>query len=255
MSAASLPQRLQAMQMATPVEFHDLDHLGRAELAMEIIDFGNKHKGKSFIEAWTEDQDWVSFMVKHYATSTKLSHRKLLKFVDLQLQEHEKHQMPVPVMKSAPPTLPIHTPKSTPKAKAKGYAAPTPGMSRPSHNDLVGFRGRVVRYRDVCPSDYDLRLGSIREHPSHARSHPAHGERSEPSDSAHREPDPELRQEPVSAVLDQDPDSHACMHADVRTLREWIIQITNELEQQVQDVQPIGTKWLLGKFSVVQTHR
>ena len=123
------------MQMKETVQANDLDHLTRDQLSQEVIDFGSKHKGRTYLEAWTEDQDWVMFMVSRYQESMKLSHRKFLRFIDPQLTEHEKHQLPIPVMKKAATTMPIHTPKNAAKAKAKAslaYATQVPIASVPT---------------------------------------------------------------------------------------------------------------------------
>lgn len=131
----SLQQRLQAMQMKEPVQTNDLDHMTREQLALEIIDFGSKHKGKSYSQVWEEDQDWIMFMATRYQESMKLSHRKFLKFIDMQLTEHEKTQVPIPVTKKAVSMVPINTPKGAAKAKAKTSSAfniPVPNASVPT---------------------------------------------------------------------------------------------------------------------------
>ena len=131
----SLQQRLQAMQVKEPMQTNDLDHLTREQLAHEVVDFGGKHKGRSYSEVWHEDQEWVMFMVSRYQESMKLSHRKFLRYVDMQLTEHEKTQMPVPVTKKAMNMIPINTPKEAAKAKAKTSSAfniPVPDGSAPT---------------------------------------------------------------------------------------------------------------------------
>ena len=129
----SLQQRLQAMQMKETVQTDDLDHMTREQLAKEVIDFGGKHKGKSYHDVWVEDQEWVMFMVSRYPESLKPSHRKFLRYVDLQLSEHEKHQLPVPVMKKAVTPVAINNPKNALKAKAKASSA----YSTQVHDALV----------------------------------------------------------------------------------------------------------------------
>lgn len=55
------------MQMSQPpsqVEVEDLSQATREDLATEVISFGQKHQGETFLH-W-QDQEWVSFMVCRY---------------------------------------------------------------------------------------------------------------------------------------------------------------------------------------------
>ena len=66
--------------MPVRVEVEDLSHLSLdEELSGEN---GQKHNGKTFAEAWM-DQEWVTFMVTRYSQSTKLAHRRFLRYVEL----------------------------------------------------------------------------------------------------------------------------------------------------------------------------
>ena len=61
------------------------------------VTFGQKHAGHLFSEAW-KDQEWVSFMVNRYGSSTKMEHRRFLRYVELKVAQHETHQRPIPVI-------------------------------------------------------------------------------------------------------------------------------------------------------------
>ena len=53
----------------------------------EVIEFGDKHKGKTFGEAW-KDQKWVSWTVSHMDGETQAQSR-WLKYVEKKVQELE----------------------------------------------------------------------------------------------------------------------------------------------------------------------
>ena len=94
---ASLINRLKSLQEETPVELTDLSGLTLAELSKEKIAFGQKHMGETFETAW-EDQMWINFMVTKYGSSRVLAHRKLIKFVELKVEAHEKHKQAIPIL-------------------------------------------------------------------------------------------------------------------------------------------------------------
>ena len=116
----SLSHRLrlvQMSQMTAPVAVEDLSHLSREELASEVITFGQKHQGETYQQAW-EDQEWVAFMVSRYSSSTKNSHRRFLKYVELQVEYLEQTQVPVMPSRGTPAV------NTLPKSKAKAKAGP-----------------------------------------------------------------------------------------------------------------------------------
>ncbi|CAL1150804.1 unnamed protein product [Cladocopium goreaui] len=114
------PEEYSGEQVAVQVE--DLSHLTLEELGPELVDFGQKHRGQSFHETW-KDQEWVSWMTKHYGASTKTAHRRFIRYVELKLDYHEAHQMPIPVVPQG--SLPMTTSGVQSSAKAGG---PSPGM-------------------------------------------------------------------------------------------------------------------------------
>jgi hypothetical protein len=94
---ASLINRLKSLQEETPVELPDLSALTLAQLAKVKVSFGQKHMGDTYEKAW-EDQQWINFMVSKYGSSKVLTHRRLIRFVELKVEEHEQAQKAIPVM-------------------------------------------------------------------------------------------------------------------------------------------------------------
>ena len=143
---STLQDRLQAMQVPIEVEVQDLSHLTLEELSQEKITFGQKYQGKPYAEAW-KDQEWVSFMVKRYGSSTKLEHRRFLKYVDLKVTQHETHQRPIPVV----------PPDSVPKpANAK---ANSPGMVPAAKSKARGASSRTIHLPDMEEGEWFMESG------------------------------------------------------------------------------------------------
>lgn len=92
---SSLSQRLRQLQIPATTTVEELDHLTLADLDSEVVAFGQKHAGKMFSETWG-DQEWVQFMINRYQKSTKESHRRYLKWVELKVESMEQGQMVVP---------------------------------------------------------------------------------------------------------------------------------------------------------------
>ena len=93
----ALLDRLKNLQEPAKVPLTDLSGLTLEQMSQEKITFGQKHLGHTFETAW-EDQQWINFMVSKYSSSTVLSHRKLMKFIELKVEKHEQDQMPIPVL-------------------------------------------------------------------------------------------------------------------------------------------------------------
>ena len=106
--AMSLLARLKAVQTEVEVPLTDLSQLTLSELKTEVVSFGQKHAGETFETAW-EDQNWINFIVAKYGTSKVLSHRRLIRFMELMVEQHERTSTRVPVL---PP----------PESVAGGYA-------------------------------------------------------------------------------------------------------------------------------------
>ena len=57
------------------------------------VDFGNKHRGEKFEVAW-KDQSWVNFIATHYAQSKHMSHRLVIRYIELMVEKHEMSGVP-----------------------------------------------------------------------------------------------------------------------------------------------------------------
>lgn len=131
----SLTDRLKSLQREVPEPLTDLSHLTLADLQDEVINFGKQHKGHTFAEAW-EDQAWISFMTARYSKSSDPNHRKLMRFIDLQVSHHEAHQLVIPVRAHPASRMDsgqiVGMPKSAAKAKAKAKSSMRTGAGTSS---------------------------------------------------------------------------------------------------------------------------
>ena len=125
----TLSQRLKQLQQPVADSvLPDLSHLRLEDLRVEKVDFGTKHKGKTYEEAWL-DQPWISFMASHYGESKSMSHRKLLRFIEMMVDKHEASGQPIAVSSSHadvpnPQSQRPMDPRASMKAKAKPMANP-----------------------------------------------------------------------------------------------------------------------------------
>eukprot|EP00435_Cladocopium_sp_Y103_P024425 s3886_g6.t1 len=136
-------QTTSAAQPAALVETEDLSQLSREDLATELISFGQKHQGETFLTAW-QDQEWVSFMVSRYQTSTKPAHRRFIRFVELQVEHFEQEQIPL----TPGPSVVTHA--MTPQSKAKSKALPK-GRGYPAHRVPVDVMSEFEGEEDWEP--------------------------------------------------------------------------------------------------------
>lgn len=123
----SLISRLKQLQQSAEPVIPDMSNQTIESLENLTINFGQKHKGKKFHEAWT-DQEWVQFMVNRYSKSSNPEHQMFLKYVELMVVFHEESQLPITMNPIADrgtaisqPTAPGH-PVPKVKAQAKGQA-------------------------------------------------------------------------------------------------------------------------------------
>eukprot|EP00435_Cladocopium_sp_Y103_P045699 s1817_g13.t1 len=123
-------QRLKKIQAAAPAEKEEsIDHLTLEDLKVEKMSFGKAHIGRPFLEVWNTSPEWTQWFLQHYAGSSKLAHRKMIKFIKLMIEETENKledgQKPV-----APQSL--TTPKTMgPQPKSKAMAAPSAAAEGP----------------------------------------------------------------------------------------------------------------------------
>lgn len=144
-AAMSLSQRLKGLQLKSEPNPTDFAHLTLQDLENETVDFGKKNQGRTYMEIWNTDQEWVTFMADRYSKSHNMSHRKFLRFVELMIQLHEEQQLPVVVQTGRGSTEDSGHAASLPKAKAsakgqpkaKAGAALSSGFLEPTHFPLM----------------------------------------------------------------------------------------------------------------------
>jgi hypothetical protein len=117
---ASLSQRLRSLQIPATTTVESLDHLRLEDLVTETISFGQKHQGHSYLEAW-EDQEWIHFMINRYQGSTKESHRRFMRFIELKIEEMEQAQTVLPRRQTPSGQSRL---QARPKPMAKSLATP-----------------------------------------------------------------------------------------------------------------------------------
>ena len=79
--------------------------------------------GKSFEIIWSEHPDWVKWFFNHYRSSSKVEHKKMVRFIQLRIEEEENQTTPVSATLKA-----TAKPKGMPKthmAKAKCQSTAT----------------------------------------------------------------------------------------------------------------------------------
>ena len=99
-------QRLAKAQanVASPVEGEPIGHLSLPELKKMTMDFGKAHVGKTFLEVWQSEPTWIKWFLAHYASSSKVEHRRMIRFIQLMIEEAES-ETPQPSAKSLPKAL------------------------------------------------------------------------------------------------------------------------------------------------------
>lgn len=121
----SLANRLQRVQQEAMVPLPEVEGQSIQQLESKVIEFGQAHVGKTFLEVWQKEQRWVTWFVQHFQKSTKTSHRTFLHYVNLMVERAELTGEPVMVTPAEADLQPINTTtgkghgKSLPKAKAK----------------------------------------------------------------------------------------------------------------------------------------
>jgi hypothetical protein len=133
-SMSDLTARLKAVQAAQEQEVQSsLDHLTLPELENEVISFGEAHMGHTFSQAWA-DQEWVKFMTTRYRKSSKESHMRFLKYVELKIEAAEAEMQQRPMMPKAQGY-------AIPKAKCRPKAMPAYTMVH--HGDAIDISSQA----------------------------------------------------------------------------------------------------------------
>ena len=136
---SSLSQRLQKLQVKVAEPLPDVSRYSMQELDQMKIEFGTKHLGHSFQEVWNDDQQWISWFVKHYQNSTKGVHRLMIQYIELKVERAELEGEEITVQESAPQLhrkMPIEeSGKLSQKLMAKAKARPEMPMASESLTD------------------------------------------------------------------------------------------------------------------------
>lgn len=141
----SLSQRLRNLRNPETMAQQDLSQVSLADLEQEIVKFGTKHVGKSFKQAWL-DQDWVQFMLTRYGQNPCPQHRRFFRYVELMIEHHEQNQMPIVTSN--------HTRSGTP-----AYHPMTPGAAFPKSKAMAkakaGYAPRMEEVHSSPPIEAD----------------------------------------------------------------------------------------------------
>eukprot|EP00435_Cladocopium_sp_Y103_P013144 s1206_g3.t1 len=118
-------------------ELESIDHLTIADLKGEPVTFGKAHLGKTHEEVWLSSPDWTRWFLSHYHASKNLAHRKMIKYIQLKIQEAESNQGYTPNVTSAP--------KAKAKATAKSLGACPKSVAAPSQMPVIPNETTMVQ--------------------------------------------------------------------------------------------------------------
>ena len=114
-------QRLSKAQALIPAPDQEaLDALTLIDIKDTPVTFGKTHLGKTHEEVWLSDLEWVKWFMSHYQKSTRTEHRRMIKFIQLKVEESEAGGATNPQACAKPKGLP----KSL-AAKAKSMPSPS----------------------------------------------------------------------------------------------------------------------------------
>ena len=99
---SSLVNRLKKLQVVQPEELPDLTKYSLEQMDQMKVEFGTKHAGRTYLEIWNTDQQWVMWFLKHYHASTKGVHRLLIKYIELKIERAELENQVIPVTEPQP---------------------------------------------------------------------------------------------------------------------------------------------------------
>lgn len=120
--ADSLLQRLQRLHVpAEEPVLEDLSKYSLHQLQSMTVDFGQTHKGKSYLTMWQQHQKWVQCLLQHYGDSKKASHRRIVHYFHMEIERCELEGRSIPLTDAQPSTknqMPVQ-PQNKSKAKAK----------------------------------------------------------------------------------------------------------------------------------------
>ena len=119
---SSLSHRLKALQIPSAPEKYNFDHLSLKDLEESTIDFGQTHRGKTYLEMWNRHQDWIGWFVNHYEKSGKENHQKVIHFIQMKIERAELTGEGIP--QHAGPKMSHMKPKMKAKAACRKQQMP-----------------------------------------------------------------------------------------------------------------------------------
>ena len=140
-------QRLAKVQASLPQETpEEIDHLSIEELKLEVMTFGKTHLGRTYEDVWNSSPEWTQWFLQHYQKSSKLAHRKMIRYIKLKIEAMEENPTPgrqspvLPKGHAAPKAMPLRT-----KAKAQPSTMMSPeGMEPPPEEPWVASENAQI---------------------------------------------------------------------------------------------------------------
>lgn len=124
----SLVNRLKKIQVPDESPLEEMNKYSMEQLESMKVDFGATHKGKSYLEVWTHHQAWIKWFTEHFHSSSKLEHRKMLRFIELKVEHRELEGTTIPLtdgrQKVEPEKSEILMAQSKKKAQRKSSVDP-----------------------------------------------------------------------------------------------------------------------------------
>ena len=210
--------------------------MSREDLALELIPFGQKHQGETFLTAW-QDQEWVSFMVSRYQTHKASSS-----------SFHSARRTAGGTLRAgtdSPDSRSISgntCPDSS--AQGKGQCA-TQDDESAGPPGASGFGQRTRGRGGMGADDHPLQC-RLRDRSGHEAGAPEHGRG---VDASHA---PSKRSEcPADpGLVSNDTEDSICttVNMEVKGMQQMIIQFEKELQSVVSETSPMGNRWTLGEI-------
>ena len=156
---SSLVNRLKKLQVVQPEELPDLTKYSLEQMDQMKVEFGTKHAGRTYLEIWNTDQQWVMWFLKHYHASTKGVHRLLIKYIELKIERAELENQVIPVTEPQPQVTKdacIKEPEKPslgllPKAKAAPWYLPEVDEMSVWDQDVTSQASMPVEHTEVLP--------------------------------------------------------------------------------------------------------
>lgn len=120
------------MAKASDDTLDQFQQLTTQEMGEAKITFGKAHMGRTYMEMWLEEPNWVKWFIRTYSDSQKIEHRKFLMFSEKMISAHEQEHH-LPPMESMTQGVVLPRCKGQPKAKASASVAPFMSMETSSN--------------------------------------------------------------------------------------------------------------------------